>query len=35
MTASATTEIWNAALARTAAHYGHVIDVRTVAQQMR
>lgn len=35
MTASATTEIWIAALARTAAHYGHVIDVRTVAQQMR
>lgn len=35
MTASATTEIWSAALARTAAHYGHVIDVRTVAQQMR
>lgn len=35
MTASATTEIWNGALARTAAHYGHVIDVRTVAQQMR
>ncbi len=35
MTASATTEIWIAALARTAAHYGHVVNVRTVAQQMR
>lgn len=34
-TASALTDMWIAALARTAAHYGHVIDIRTIAQQMR